>query len=146
MNWKGCRRKWLLHNLRSYSNICLKELRKMKILSQDRWDVNLGAPTRSRNTTWPWCYVTSTENCIGLILHNSTMHNSCNILYQKHKHHKDVRWFYLRKIQFKITTGSNSTNVYRIYSNRKWPPPPPRKSQMLRKIPTQNALKFNVGL
>jgi len=29
----------------------------LKILSQDRRNLNRGTPTWSRNTTWLWCYV-----------------------------------------------------------------------------------------
>ena len=35
------------------------------------------------------------------------------------EHYKDIRWFDLRKIQLQITSGSNLTHVYHIYSNRK---------------------------
>ena len=145
MNWKGYRRKWLSHNLRSHSNICLKELRKMKILSHDRRDLNPWTLTWSRNRTWPWYYVRSTKSCIGLILHNSTLHKSWIISY-RHKHNlttKDTRWSDPRNIQLQITTGPSLTRTYQIYSNRKWPP---CKPQMLQKIPTQNTFKFRVWL
>jgi len=48
------------------------------------------------------------------------MHHFVSKTQMQFKHYKDKRWYDLRKIQFQITTGSNSTHLYHIYSNRKW--------------------------
>jgi hypothetical protein len=100
---------------------------KMKILSQDRWDLNLGTPTWSRNTTWPWCICDIYEKLyrfnITQFHHAQQRHHFVSKTQMQFKHYKDIRGFDLRKIQFQITTGSNSTHIYRIYSNRKWPLP-----------------------